>query len=122
MIVATAINEPMIISSRRSIIFAIYPLLAKTPAATMGNSGRFRTNRPDDSSESELGRIEAGSLVDILDRFLADPAFHLLMHRHQRLLEGGTLGGSQHMHIRLAALLDIVQRGVVLNLGDLVGV
>jgi len=67
-------------------------------------------------------RLEAGVLIDRLDDFLADAAFHLLMDRDQRLLESQTLFLGRHVDGGLATLLHGLQRALVLDLGDLVGV
>src|SRR3954471_6446988 len=95
----------------------VAPAMSDTIRISSRRSSTFSMGRP-----LELVRVEAGFLVDRLDRVAPDARLGFLVHLDQRLLPLLLLIRRERDDLGAAALLHVLQRIVVFLLGDLVGV
>src|SRR4029450_11900108 len=112
--VAPPISAAISHSSRRSSTL-IRSLL---PPSRRGRSVPLPPGR----TPSELVRVEPRLLVDRPDQIAADARLHLLVNGHERLLEGHPLIRTRLVDLRAPRLPHRLEIGIVLLLGDPVGV
>src|SRR5262245_66624766 len=109
MVVAAAIKVAINISSSRlrMRINTDISSLARAPE-TMGSGAHLPRVRVALARGS--CRLEVDHLVQRLDGRLADPLFHLPVHRQHRIAPGFAFGRGQGIDLHLAGLLDVLKR------------
>src|SRR5262245_34530324 len=112
--ISAAINTSSSRSSSRMATGALLP--SKTRRGPTVSSA-FDVFRPL-LSLSLSCRLEVDHVVECLDGLLADPLLQLPMHRQHGLHPGFALLGRERVDLHFAGFLDVLERLVVLPLGD----
>src|SRR5258708_8452333 len=108
-----ATSETMITSSSRLRMRSSTGCPPKCPPGAKIPSRPRLAGQGRDQAALGLGRDEARGFVDAVDEFLAEPALHFLLHRHQLARPGGFFAVGLLMALHLAAGFDQVHRGTL---------